>query len=295
MKIAVTGARGFIGRAVCRAAAGAAHETVKLVRGAPAAADEAAWNPSSAAPVPALAECDAVLHLAGENIAAGRWTEERRKALRASRVEATQNLVAGLRELPRRPRTLICASATGYYGDRGDDICAERAPGGVGFLADLCRDWEAAARGAEKLGVRVVCLRLGAALGPGGGILARLRPLYRWGLGGPMGNGRQYVSWVSLTDAVAAVFFALENRAISGPVNVAAGALPQRDFAAAVGAAWNRPAALAAPAFVLRALLGDMAREVLLSGVRAQPAALLLRGFEFTHPDLSSALRAAAD
>jgi hypothetical protein len=236
-----------------------------------------------------------VVHLAGATIGA-RWTDRRRAEIRASRVDATRALVAELARLPRPPRVLVSASAVGYYGDRGNEELAEDSAPGSGFLADLAVEWEEQARRAEALGVRVVLLRMGIVLGRGGGVLSRLVPLYRLGLGGAPGNGRQWWSWIALDDLLALMRRALIDDALRGPLNAVSPA-PARagEFARALGRVLHRPALAPAPAAMLRLAFGAMADEVLLASQRARPARLLELGFEFRHGALESALRAARE
>jgi len=315
MRVLISGASGFVGSALARRLRAAGHEVVPLRRaGAGSAAAGAgassaqgggpgAGGDAGAAPVwdvaagtlagPGLGGLDAVVHLAGENIAAGRWTAARRARLRASRVDATRGLVAALARLDTPPRVLACASATGVYGDRGEEVLDEDSAPGAGFLADMARDWEAAAAAAGDFNARVVHLRFGLVLDAAGGALARMLPAFRLGLGGPLGSGRQWWSWIAREDAVAAALRALEDADLAGPVNVVA-PRPVRcaDFARALGAALGRPARLRAPAFALRLLFGEMADETLLAGARVVPRRLEAAGFAFAHAELDAALHA---
>ncbi len=291
MKVAITGSSGLIGSAVAADLAAAGHEIVRMVRAAPREG-EVRWDPASPMDLPAIEGVGAVIHLAGENVGAGRWTPARRAAIRASRIEGTRNLIAGLLRLRVPPRVLLTASAIGWYGDRGDAPLEETAPAGATFFGRLVADWEAELAPARAAGIRTVAMRFGIVLAPGGGALAKMLPPFRLGLGGPLGSGRQVMSWIVLADAVAAVRFLLETDGLAGPVNFTApGAVTNREFAAALGRVLHRPAVLPAPAFALRLLLGrDMANELLLGGARVVPSRLLAAGFRFGYPDLEPAL-----
>jgi len=292
VRVLVTGASGLVGGGLVPALAAEGHAVVRLGRSAARGAD-VVWEPAAGRlPRAALEGLDAVVHLAGESIAARRWSEQRRRALVASRVQPTLLLATTLATLERPPRVLVSASAVGIYGDRGDERLDERAAPGSGFLAELARAWEAATEPAAARGIRVVRLRLGLVLAAGGGLVARLVPWFRLGLGGPLGSGRQWMSWIAEADLIAAIRHAIARADLSGAVNaVAPGAVTNRDFARALGAALGRPAWLPAPAPLLRAAFGAMAREALLAGQRAIPARLLATGFEFRFPELAPALR----
>lgn len=271
--IAVTGASGLVGTAL----AAAGDDLRALPRPGPG------LDPAL------LAGCAAVVHLAGASVGQ-RWTAAHRAAIRDSRVQGTA-AVARACAAAGVP-VLVCASATGFYGDAGESVCSEAAPPGRGFLATVCQEWEAAAAPARAAGVRVVHLRLGVVLSRRGGALARMLPAFRLGLGGPLGDGRQWMPWIALDDVVAVIRRAVADPLLEGPVNTVAGALRQGDFARALGAALHRPACLRAPAFALKALLGDQARELLLTSCRAEPARLLALGHRFLHPELGPALQA---
>jgi uncharacterized protein len=289
MRILVTGATGFIGRAAVARLAADGHEIRALSRGAGA---PFVWRPG-AGPVPAEAfdGVDAVLHLAGETLS-GRWTAAKMRAVRESRVAGTRSLVDGIAALTQRPRVLVSAGATGYYGDRGEEPLDEDSPPGDGFLAEVCRGWEAEAARAETLGLRVVRLRFGIVLGRGGGALGPMLPLFRIGLGGPLGSGRQWWPWIAHEDAVGLIAHALATD-LAGPVNaVGPEAVRQRDFARALGRALRRPALVPTPAWALRIALGPFARE-LLSSRRVAPRAALGGGYRFRRPGVAEALEAA--
>ena len=292
--VAVSGASGLLGSVLVPELERRGHRVLRLVRREPRpGADELAWSPERGLLQPhRLAGVEAIVHLAGENIAAGRWTAGRKRAIRESRVEGTRLLVRSLAGLEPAPRVLACASAVGWYGPRGDEPVDESAPPGTGFLASVVRDWEAAAGEAAAHGLRVVTLRYGAILDPRGGMLGRLLPLFRLGLGGPVGTGRQVISWVLSLDAARATVWAIERDDASGPYNVTAPvAVPQREFARTLGRVLGRPARLPAPAFALRLVLGELADELLLAGQRVVPRRLLEAGFGFLEPELEGALR----
>jgi uncharacterized protein (TIGR01777 family) len=293
VKVLVSGSHGLIGTALIPALAARGHEVVRLVRtGGTAAPGSVRWDPDAPGggqiDTAALEGIDAAIHLAGESVA-GRWTAAKKARIRESRVRGTGILTAALAALARRPRVLLSASATGYYGDRGDELLIEESQPGRGFLADVCRAWEAAAAVVERAGIRAVFLRTGVVLAPRGGALARLLPVFRRGLGGPLGSGRQFMSWITLDDEVAAIVHLLEGET-RGPVNlVSPHPVTNREFTAALARALRRPALLPAPAAALRIVLGELAGE-LLASQRVHPAVLLGTRFAFRHPDLDTAL-----
>jgi uncharacterized protein (TIGR01777 family) len=267
-----------------------------MVRGAVTAEGQLRWDPAASTPVAVSSElegCDAAVHLCGANLAARRWTTAYRSEIVASRVESTRRLATVLAALKRPPQSLLVASAVGFYGDRGDELLTETSPAGSGFLADLCQQWEAAAEPAVRAGIRVVHSRFGVVLGPGHGALERMVAPFRFGLGGKLGSGKQWMSWISLTDAVNAILFALEKTSINGPLNLAApNPATNAEFTRALGRQLGRPALLAVPAFALRIALGLMADEALLASTRALPAKLQAAGFQFAHPTIEGALSA---
>ncbi len=295
--VAISGAGGLIGGALVAALAADGHCVLRLVRRPAATGDEVEWNPTvGIVSAERLGGVDAVIHLAGENIAARRWSRRRMDAIRHSRVAGTRALVAALSRLGTPPRSFLCASAIGIYGDRGTEVLREDSSPGQGFLAEVCQAWEHEAAAAASCGMRWVSLRFGVVLTPEGGMLKRILTPFRLGLGGRVGSGRQYVSWVSLVDVVGAVRHALSNADVAGPVNVVA---PQpvtsREFARTLGRVLGRPAVLPAPALVLRLLFGRMADEALLASARAEPTVLLRTGYPFRHPQLEEALRAVLE
>jgi uncharacterized protein len=306
LRVTVTGATGLIGRKlVASLRADGAEVTAlsrdperaraKLAREAPGALQTLPWDPlAESAPVAAIAGRDAVVHLAGENIAQ-RWSASAKRAIRDSRVLGTRNLLAGLRASPEgeRPATLVSGSAIGYYGPHGNEPLDEEAPPGEDHLAQLCLEWEAQALAARELAVRVVQIRTGVVLDRGGGALAKMLPPFRLGLGGPVAGGRQYVSWIHPHDLVAIALAALADERWSGPVNATAPEpVTNGELSRALGRALHRPALLPVPALALRALYGEMA-QIVTTGARVLPAKPLVLGFEFRYPELDGALAAA--
>ncbi|HVT08255.1 MAG TPA: TIGR01777 family oxidoreductase [Polyangia bacterium] len=298
LTVAITGATGLIGTAVAASCARDGMRVAALVRNTARAADRLAgatlhaWDATSGLPPEAaLAGADAVVNLVGEPIAEGRWTDARKKQLRDSRVVATRALVDGLRGLATRPRVLISASGTGYYGDRGDEILTETSPPGTGFIAELARDWEAEALKAEELGVRVVILRNGVVLAREGGILKKLLPPFRLGLGGKIGSGAQWMPWIHLEDEIGLIRHAIAHESVRGALNIVAPEpATNAEFVRAMGEALGRPTAFTAPAFALRLAFGTMTDEVLLASQRVMPVRTLETGYTFRHPLLREAL-----
>jgi len=298
MKVAVAGASGLIGSAVVPHLQSRGHLVYRLVRRPVRdAAAEIEWHPETGAVEPvALAGFDVIINLAGENIGEGRWSEERKRRIRDSRVETTRLLAGLCAALDPQPKAFLSASATGYYGDTGERAVDESAQAGDTFLADVCRQSEEAAQPAAEAGIRVVNFRLGVVLSRQGGMLHKILPLFRLGLGGRLGDGRQYLPWVTLEDVARAFEYFITNEPIRGPVNVVA---PQpvtnAEFTQALGAALQRPTLFRVPAGVIRAVFGQMGRETILSGCRAVPARLSTQGFRFKHADLVDTLRAELD
>lgn len=295
MRIVVSGASGLIGSALVPALRADGHSVVRLVRHAPRAVDEVEWDPYADRLDPsALSGADAVVNLSGAGVGDRRWTSAYRRTLERSRVGSTATLSRGMATAEPRPRTLLSASAVGWYGNTGDRVVDESAPPGVGFLASLCHAWEAATEPAEQAGVRVAHLRSGLVLARRGGLLGRLVPLYRLGLGGRLGSGRQFWPWISMVDQIRAIRFLLANEAITGPVNLA-GPEPvtNAEFTRALARVLHRPAPVPVPGFVLRVVLGGFADEGVLAGQRVVPRVLEQAGFTFTHPTVADALRYA--
>jgi hypothetical protein len=298
MRILVSGSTGMVGTAFVEALAGEGHTVVRLLRPASAHPPQMGavvrWDPVGDQFDGAAADgADAVVHLAGASIASGRWTAARKAVLRTSRVEATRHLVANLTKLSRPPRVFVCASAVGYFGDRGDEALTEQSVPGGDFLAQLARDWEAAAARAAEAGMRVVSLRFGVILSPRGGALPQMLLPFRLGLGGRLGSGRQWMSWLTLAETVSIVRWALENASAQGPVNaVAPNPVRNAEFTKTLGRVLRRPTIFPAPAFALRLALGEMAGALLLSSQRVLPKRLEAAGYRFLHTELEPALRA---
>jgi len=300
MKILVTGSTGLVGTAVVRDLKEAGHTVCRLVR--PSTTAEALggsegfdvqWDPASGALGAAGVGADAVVNLAGASIAEGRWTKARKQLLRTSRVETTRALVNALAKMPARPRVMISASAVGYYGSRGDELLNEESLPGNDFLSEIGKAWEAEAVKGEALGIRVVRARFGVILAKHGGAFPRMMRLFQFGVGGKIGSGKQWMSWITLADVVAILRFTLENGAARGAINVVS---PQpvrnSEFTKELAQALHRPALFPAPAFALRLALGEMADALLLSSQRVQPAQLQRLGYRFLHPNLREALAA---
>ncbi len=294
MRVVVSGSTGLIGRSVVAALGARGDAVTPLVR-RPPTEDEARWDPlAGTIDAGALEGADAVVHLAGAGIGDKRWSAARRREIVSSRVQSTALLARTLVGLHRPPTVMVSASAVGFYGDRGDEELTEASPAGTGFLADVCRAWEDATEPAAHGGLRVVRLRSGVVVAAHGGALARQLPLFRLGVGGRLGSGRQWLSWISLSDEVGAVLHALDEPALQGPVNATAPApVTNRDFTSALGRALHRPAVMAVPGFALRVALGsELASEMVLGGQRALPTRLTATGYVFEHPDIDSALLA---
>jgi uncharacterized protein (TIGR01777 family) len=293
MKIAVSGASGLLGSTLLPFLTTGGHSVVRLVRTSDAPAPSIHWDPERGTiDAAALEGVDAVVHLAGENIGTGRWTPAKKARIYASRVDGTTLLVRALVGLARPPQTLVAASAIGYYGNRADDLVDEDSTPGTGFLTDLCREWEAATQPAVQRGIRVVNLRFGIALSAAGGALVNVLPVFRLGLGGRLGNGAQYMSWVAIDDAIGAVLHALATPTLSGPVNVVAPTpVTNREFTATLARVISRPAVLPLPAFAVKLLFGEMGEDLLLGSARVEPHRLKESGYGFRLPDLEGALR----
>ncbi len=295
MNILLTGASGFIGGALSARLMKSGHRVVPLRR-SPALGDEAGptWNPAAGKiSLEPNSPLDAVVHLAGENIAQ-RWTPAAKERIRASRVDATRLLCNALVRLPQPPRLLICASATGFYGDRGDEWLEEKSAPGTGFLPEVCQAWEAAADAARQRGMRVVHLRLGIVLAGNGGALAKMLPAFRLGVGGRLGTGRQFWSWIALEDLLRIVEQALQDDRLNGAVNtVSPEPVTNAEFTKTLARALQRPAFLPVPAFAVKLLFAEMGREALLGSARVRPARLIESGFEFRLARLDVALKHA--
>jgi uncharacterized protein (TIGR01777 family) len=294
-RVALSGASGLVGGALTAFLGGGGHRVQALVRrSARVGSDEIAWDPHSGSlDRAALAGCSAVVHLAGCGISARRWSPAYKAAIRSSRVDATRTLCTALAAMSTPPRTLLCASAIGWYGDGGDAELDESAPAGSGFLSTVCRDWEEATAPARAAGIRVVLLRTGIVLAADGGALRTMLPMFRAGLGGRLGGGRQWMSWITLDDVVGAIHHLLANESVHGAVNLVA-PLPctNRDFTATLARALQRPALLPVPGGLVRLAMGEMGQTLALDGARIVPRVLLESGFRFLHGDLAGALTA---
>ena len=293
MHILVTGASGLIGSALVSALTSTGYEVTRLVRRRAQSGEKAAsWDPlAGTIDANAFEGIDAVVHLAGENIAE-RWTAAKKVNIRDSRIKGTQVLCEALARLVSPPKVLVSASAIGYYGDRGEEPLNEESAPGRGFLAEVCRAWEAATEPARQAGLRIVLSRFGVVLSPVGGALAKILPPFRLGLGGMLGSGRQYMSWIAMDDAIGAIQHAIVTDSLQGPINaVAPHAVTNQEFTKTLGKVLERPTIVPLPAFATRLMFGEMADELLLASARVQPAKLLASGYRFRYPELEGALR----
>src|SRR5262245_50637512 len=292
MKVAIAGASGLVGSALIPVLRTIGAEITRLVRSKPKAG-EIEWHPNQDEVSPnSLEGFEVIINLAGENIAGGRWTDDQKKKIHDSRVHGTHLLSEAIAKLARKPRAFICASATGIYGDRDSETLDEQSESGGGFLAGVCREWEKASEPAIKAGVRVVNLRFGPILAREGGMLAKLLTPFKMGMGGKVGSGKQFISWVSLDDAVNAVKLAIKDDSMHGPVNIVSpNPVTNEEFTRTLGHVLNRPTALAMPAFAARLAFGEMADEMLLASQKVLPRKLLSAGFQFQLPKLEDAIR----
>jgi uncharacterized protein len=299
MKILVTGSTGLVGNALVGALTKDGHTVCRLMRPESAVAGgtkdgfNVAWNPGTGELGGAAVGADAVVNLAGESIAGGRWSAERKELLRSSRIDTTRTLVSALAKMNARPRVLVSASAIGIYGNRGDELLTEESSAGAGFLAGLAREWEEEALKAEALGIRLVLARFGIILASEGGALAKMVTPFKLGVGGRLGSGQQWMSWVTLEDVIGILRVAIEKAEVRGAVNVVAPKPVQNaEFTKVLASALHRPAIFPAPAFALRLAMGEMADALLLSSQRVVPSRLERSGYRFVHADLGSAVAA---
>ncbi len=295
--IILSGSSGMLGTALRREIESRGDHVLQLVRRDPTSKGQLKWDPGSDRTIEnpaALEDAESAIHLSGASVAGHRWTDQYKREMTESRVDSTRRLAAVLANLNRPPKSFLVASAVGIYGNRGDEVLDETAAAGTGFLADVCRQWEEAAKPAEDAGIRVVHLRFGVVLGPEQGALKQMLPPFRVGLGAKLGSGRQWMSWVGLSDVIAAILFAMEREDLVGPVNVASqNPVTNAEFTKALGQQLGRPAVLTVPRFALRLMLGQMADEALLASARVRPAKLLAAGFEFSQPEIQMALASA--
>src|SRR2546421_885449 len=292
MKIAIAGSSGLLGSALIPKLEADGDEVIRLVRRS-AGAGEIEWHPNQDEIEPAkLDGFDAVINLAGENVAEGRWTDEKKRKIRDSRVNGTHLLSEAISKAPEQPQVFLCASATGIYGDRENETLDEQSESGGGFLAGVCREWEKATEPATKAGVRVVNLRFGPVLAREGGMMEKMLTPFKMGLGGKIGSGKQYISWVAIDDAVAAMLLALKETSIHGPLNIVSpNPVTNEEFTKTLGEALSRPTVMAVPAFAARLAFGEMADEMLLVSQRVVPQKLNAAGFRFEYPKLDKTLR----
>jgi hypothetical protein len=293
MNILISGSSGLVGSALVPFLTTGGHSVTPLVRRANSGQRGVRWDPVlGTIDREGLDGFEAVVHLAGENIAAGRWTERQKRAIRTSRSQGTRLLCEALAGLSQPPKTLVCASAIGFYGDRGDEMLDETSSAGSGFLPEVVGEWEAATEPLRRRGVRVVNLRFGVILSPAGGALAKMLLPFKLGFGGVIGSGKQYWSWIAIDDAIGAIHQALVSDRLAGPVNaVAPFPATNREFTKVLGRVLHRPTIFPAPAFLIRLALGQMADELLLASARVAPRKLEAAGYTFRYPDLETALR----
>jgi len=291
MRIAITGATGLIGAALSDSLQNSGHHVTRLSRRPSSEPDFSVWDPDTGV-AEGIEDAEAIVHLAGENIAGGRWTPGRKQRILDSRVSGTKRLCESLAALPSPPPTLITASAVGFYGDRGSAIIDESSPAGQGFLPEVCQAWEAATAPAQDRGIRTVHLRIGIVLTPNGGALQKMLLPFKLGAGGVLGSGSQYMPWIAIDDVLNATLHVLTSNQVTGPVNaVAPGVVTNRDFTKILGRVLRRPTLIPTPAFAMRLAFGEMADALLLGGARVIPTRLGESGFEFGYPALENALR----
>lgn len=291
MNVLVSGATGMIGASITKALEGSGHQVTRLTR-SPKSNKDLGWDPENSRIDGDLSGTDAVVHLAGESIAEGRWNADKKARILDSRVKGTRLLAETIVQLPEPPRVMVSASATGYYGDRGNELLTEESEPGTSFLASVCREWEAAADPAREAGIRVVHPRIGIVLSTEGGALAKTLPIFKLGAGGRVGSGNQYWSWISLDDVTGAILHAITTDSLQGPVNLTAPEPPTNTaYTKVLGKVLGRPTIFPLPAPAARIALGEIADELLLASARVEPAKLKASGYEYRHPDLEGAFR----
>jgi uncharacterized protein (TIGR01777 family) len=290
-RLLVSGASGPIGAALLPSLKARGYSVTRLVRGAATGPDQVTWNPTQPLSPDSVSGFDAVIHLAGESIV-GRWTEARKRRILHSRTQGTRHLAEAVANAAQRPRVFISASAVGYYGNRGDEILREDSPSGEGFAAEICRQWEAAAQPAAAAGIRTVQMRLGVVMSADGGALKKMLLPFRLGLGGRLGDGRQWWRWVSVEDVVGGIQHVLDNDTLKGPVNTTApNQVTNAEFTRTLAGVLKRPALFPMPAFAVRLVFGQMGDELFLGSQRVEPAKLTASGYQFKHPELRKALQ----
>jgi uncharacterized protein len=291
-RILVSGSSGLVGGALLPALRASGYEVTRLVHGSTTGPAQVAWNPAQPLAPDSVTGFDAAVHLAGESIV-GRWTNEKKQRIRDSRIAGTRHLAEALAKAPQRPQVLISASAVGYYGDRGDEILSEESPSGSGFLAEVCVGWESATVPAAKTGIRTAHIRTGVVLSTEGGALSKMLMPFRLGVGGNIGSGRQWWSWIALGDLVGIMLHTLKTETVQGPVNaVSPNPVTNAEFTKTLGSVLSRPTIFPLPAFAARLILGQMADELLLASQRVEPRRIQAAGYEFQQPDLRPALQA---
>jgi uncharacterized protein len=292
MNILITGGTGFIGTPLSRELRSSGHTVVVTTRQTSDSKEKLTWNPPTLIPSEVISGFDALINLAGEPVVPERWTRKRKELIMSSRINTTRSLVESIKKAASKPKVLISASAIGYYGDYGDEYVTEDTSPASDFLAEVCKAWEAEALKAQEIGIRVVLIRIGGVLESDGGALPKMMTSFKFLLGGPIGSGKQWFSWIHRDDVAGIIKYALENESVSGPVNaVSPNPVRNKEFSSALGKALSRPSFLPVPGFVLKTALGELA-EMLLTGQRVLPEKILKSGYNFKHPDLEGALKA---
>jgi uncharacterized protein len=290
-RVLVSGVSGPIGAALLPSLDSRGYEVVRLVRGPASGENQVAWDPAKPLALESVSGFDAVIHLAGESIV-GRWSEAKKAKIRESRVTGTQNLALALAQAKRKPLVFVCSSAIGYYGNRGDEVLREDSAPGSGFLAGVCREWEAATKPAIDAGIRTAQIRTGIVLSPNGGALGKMLTPFKLGMGGRIGDGRQWMSWIDVQDMIGAIHLILNNDLLQGPVNmVAPKPVTNAEFSDTLASVLSRPAILPLPAFAVKAVFGEMGETVLLGSQRVEPGHLVKTGYPFRFRDLRASLK----